>query len=262
MHRAGDGCIWHGASDTARQLWRRLQETTRRATSDIAKARDSAIQDLRESAARDVKTSTEDAIKSKLRAFEERLTAITSEVEKRQQDLRELERDRQLLSKNLPGAVDLDELGKYYSEILTRDIQYPSAAVRFRTSVGQIDFDKKNIQVVRLPSDGSTVWVKIGKESTSENSELIRAWISEAERAKTKLGYTREHRLVRPADYGEVIESLYRKGDLYFKTFLQHQRVQGTYGRHSLEYTYYVESGSISRKDRYELEQYNKKLGS
>jgi hypothetical protein len=52
------------------------------------------------------------------------------------------------------------------------------------------------------------------------------------------------------------------KGDMYFKTYFQYERVQGTYGRHSLQYTYYVEIGSEVRKARYELEQYNQKLGS
>jgi hypothetical protein len=239
-----------------------LQEAATRATGDIAKARDATVHELRQKAVQAVAASTDDIVKSKLQDFQERLGAVTADIEKQRQELAALEQNRERLSKGLPGAVDLDELGRYYAEILKNDNQYSSPAERFRTSVGEITFSESNIQVVRLPSDGSAVWVKIGKDSTAENAELLRAWISEAERAKTRLGYVREYRRVLPADYGEVAESLFRKGDLYFKTYLQYQRIQGTYGRHSLEYTYYVETGSVSRKDRYELEQYNKKLGS
>lgn len=53
-----------------------------------------------------------------------------------------------------------------------------------------------------------------------------------------RLGYVRQYRRTKPSDYGEYTEALYTKGDMYFKTFVQYQRVQGTYGRHSLHYTY------------------------
>jgi hypothetical protein len=104
--------------------------------------------------------------------------------------------------------------------------------------------------------------LKIGKDDSSENSELIKAWLEEAERAKVRLGYVRQYRRTKPSDYGDYTEALYRKGDMYFKTFLQYQRIQGTYDRHSLQYTYYVETGSDARRQQYELEQYNEKLGS
>jgi hypothetical protein len=76
-----------------------------------------------------------------------------------------------------------------------------------------------------------------------------------------RLGYVQQYRRTKPSDYGESTETRYTKGDMYFKTFMQYQRVQGTYGRHSLQYTYYVETGSDARRKEYELEQYNKKLG-
>jgi len=103
--------------------------------------------------------------------------------------------------------------------------------------------------------------VKIGKANSTENSELIKAWIEESAAAKEKLGYVRQYRTTKPSDYGEYTEALYRKGDMYFKTYLQYQRVQGTYGRHSLQYTYYVEIGSEVRKRQYDLEAVQSKTG-
>jgi len=113
-----------------------------------------------------------------------------------------------------------------------------------------------------LPSSKRIAWIRIGKAGSTENSKLIKAWLDEAARAKLSLGYARTNCTTRPADYGDYTECLYRKGDAYFRTYYQHQRVQGTYDRYSLEYTYYVETGSESRKAQYGLEQYNQKLGS
>lgn len=239
-----------------------LQNTASQATRDVGKARDAAIEDVRGKAVRELASSTETAVNQQLQIFDNRLSELTEKVEKRREELSRLEKERDLVSKGLPGAVNFDELGQYYEKILAKDFQYNVPAERFSTAAGEIDFAKRNIQIVRLLSNGSTVLIKIGKDDSLENAELIRAWIAEAERAKTKLGYSREYRRVRPADYGQVTESLFKKGDFYFKTFLQYQRIQGTYGRHSLQYTYFVETGSISRKERYELEQYNRKLGS
>lgn len=108
----------------------------------------------------------------------------------------------------------------------------------FYTSLGPIGFQKSHFTFAYIPSSRLLAWLKIGKDNSSENSELIKAWLGEAERAKVRLGYVRQYRRTKPSDYGEYTEALYTKGDMYFKTFVQYQRVQGTYGRHSLHYTY------------------------
>jgi len=55
---------------------------------------------------------------------------------------------------------------------------------------------------------------------------------------------------------------IYKKGDLYFKTYYQYERVLETYDRHSLQYNFFIELGSLKRKDQYMSEQYNIKTGS
>jgi hypothetical protein len=161
-----------------------------------------------------------------------------------------------------PEQVDLDKLNESYVEIWSKQSNNFAPIVSFNTSQGLIEFQKRQFTFAYIPSSNILAWLKIGKDDSQENSELIKAWLNEAERAKIKMGYTRQYRKTKPSDYGEYTESLYRKGDMYFKTFIQYQRVQGTYGRHSLEYSYYVEIGSDLRRQKYELEQYNLNLGS
>jgi hypothetical protein len=49
------------------------------------------------------------------------------------------------------------------------------------------------------------------------------------------LGYGKAGCVTRPADYGDFTECTYRKGDAYFRTYFQYQRVQvaPTIGIHS-----------------------------
>lgn len=160
----------------------------------------------------------------------------------------------------LPELVELDELGRVYGQQASS--QGYQQSIEFPTAKGSIWFSGRDVTLAYVPSTKQLAHVRIGKKATSENAELIRAWLSQATDAKVRLGYQQVDRKSRPADYGEYTETEYRKGDMYFRTYFQYERVQGTYGRHSMQYTYYVETGSMSRRDRYNLEQYNRKLGS
>jgi hypothetical protein len=55
---------------------------------------------------------------------------------------------------------------------------------------------------------------------------------------------------------------MHSNGDMYFKTYFQFERILETYGRHSMQYTYYVEIGSKQRREQFQLEQYARKLGT
>lgn len=228
----------------------------------IETARDLALKSLHDSVASDLASAARAVSDEEARAFEDRLRQLTAEVSRREAELAALKAERDRTLNGLPEQVDLDQLNDYYAAKWKTETGYFSAVETFNTALGPITFQKSDFTFAYVPSSKRLAWVKIGKDDSTENSELIKAWINESERAKMRLGYTREYRRTKPADYGEYTEALYRKGDMYFKTFLQYQRVQGTYGRHSLQYTYYVESGSTARKQQYELEHYNEKLGS
>lgn len=195
--------------------------------------------------------------------LEDRLRPLLVEISASEERIKSLREESARAVSGLPEQVELDELNQYYTELFSRNAANSFTSIEsFTTSVGQINFQKQHFAFLYLADSGELVSMRLGKEASTENSELIRAWVEEATRAKVRFGYSKVHERKRPSDYGEYTEALYRKGDMYFRTFVQHQRVQGTYGRHSLEYTYYVEIGSTARSERFQLEQYNKKLGS
>lgn len=228
----------------------------------IENARSMAIKSLRESVSSDLVSAAEAISDEQARVLEDRLRQLAREVSKREAEVRSAEAERDRVLNGLPEQVELDQLNDYYAELWKKETGYLSTVESFNTSFGPIGFQKRHFTFAYIPSSRQLAWLKIGKDDSRENSELIKAWLEEAERAKVRLGYVRQYRRKKPSDYGEYTEVLYKKGDMYFKTFLQYQRVLETYGRHSLQYTYYVEIGSESRRKQYELEQYNKKLGS
>lgn len=184
--------------------------------------------------------------------FEKRLRDTQAAIATKQAELAQTDR---ALSRR-PELVELDELARAYGP------QGYQQSIEFPTAKGTIWFSGRDVSLAFVPSTKQLASIRIGRKATSENAELIRAWLSQAADAKVTLGYRQVERKSRPADYGEYIETEYRKGDMYFRTYFQYERVQGTYGRHSMQYTYYVETGSISRRERHFLEQYNRKLGS
>jgi len=228
----------------------------------IERARDLAIKSLRDTIASDLVSAAKTISDQQTRALEDRLRKLADEVSKREAEVRSAEAERDRVLNGLPEHVELDQLNDYYAALWKKETGYLSTVETFNTALGPISFQKSDFTFAYIPSSRRLAWLKIGKDDSSENSELIKAWLEEAERAKVRLGYVLQYRRTKPSDYGEYTEALYTKGDMYFKTFLQHQRVQGTYGGYSLQYTYYVETGSDARRKQYELEQYNEKLGS
>lgn len=228
----------------------------------IESARQEALKSLRDTVASSLTVSAKAVSDEQAQALEGRLRQLAVEVAKREVELKNAQAERDHVLNGMPEHVALDQLNDYYAEKWKQQAGYFGTVETFNTVLGPIGFQKSDFAFAYIPSSQRLAWLKIGKKDSSENSELIKVWLEESVGAKVRLGYTRQYKRTKPSDYGEYTEALYRKGDMYFKTYFQYQRVQGTYDRHSLQYTYYVETGSAARKQQYELEQYNQKLGS
>lgn len=177
-------------------------------------------------------------------------------------ELKKTQAEHERALNGLPEQVELDELNDYYAKKFGGNTEAFGLVESFNTAVGPITFQKHHFSFAYLLSSKRLARLRIGKDGSTENSKLIRTWLDESADAKVRLGYVRQYRITKPSDYGEYTEALYRKGDMYFKTYFQYQRMQGTYDRYSLQYTYYVEVGSNARSRQFDLEQYNQKLGS
>ncbi|MDX2261488.1 MAG: hypothetical protein SFU84_07290 [Gemmatimonadales bacterium] len=187
------------------------------------------------------------------------LDSLGSERSARVATIAALEESRRQHLRGLPGAVSLDSLNSYYAARWND----PGFGETFETSAGNLGFTKSHFTFAYLPSTRDVAYIRIGRENDSFTSrEAIRAWIREATEIKQLQGYTKVYLRSGSAEYGEYTEGLYRKGDSYFKTFFRYGRVQGTYGRYSLQYDYYIEIGSTARAEQYRLERYNNRLGS
>lgn len=246
----------------AGRLREELASLAAESVQSIESAGQATLKSFRETVASDLASVAKTVSDEQARALEERLKRLNAEVSKLEAESRNAQAERDRVLNGLPEHVELDELNDYYAARWKQKTGYIGTVETFNTSQGSIGFQKNHFSFAYIPSSKRLAWLKIGKDAVTENAELIKAWLDESVRAKGRLGYVRQYRTTKPSDYGEYTEALYRKGDMYFKTYLQYQRVQGTYDRHSLQYTYYVETGSDARKQQYELEQYNQKLGS
>ena len=198
--------------------------------------------------------ATENLIKNQLQNYKNELGKIISQLQKTHDEYEGEKQRLERLENGLPEQVDIDDLQNRYSG------NKPDET--FLTSKGKIYFFRSEIDVVIVPSTKKAAWIRIGKKNSQENSELIKAWLDESAKSKLQQGYKLRANRTRDSDYGEYTEKIYRKKDMYFKTYFQYERIQGTYGRYSLQYTFYVETGSEVRKQRYVLEQYTNRLGS
>ena len=171
----------------------------------------------------------------------------------------EIEESRAQVLRGLPGTVSLDSVNAYYVS-KWNEAGFSEA---FETAAGNISFWKSDFSFAYVPSSRAVAYIRIGKNDDGGTSrEIIRAWLKEAAELKIRLGYSKSYQRSGPAEYGDYTEALYRKGDAYLKTYFRQSRVQGTYGRFSLEYDYYIEFGSAARADRYKLETLNSRIGS
>lgn len=196
---------------------------------------------------------------TKLRRLQEEIDSAASELEKvRSASARARE--------GLPELVELDDLKRYYTQKISYEStslsSYNRTVLEFETSKGWIGFVRADVVLETIPSTDELAWVRIGKNNSTGNSELILAWLSDSREVKKKLGYEEVSNETKRADYGNYTEVLLEKGDMYFKTYYQYQRVQGTYARHSMQYSFFVETGSKTRRERAKLEKFNSSLGS
>ncbi len=213
------------------------------------------------------------AIYESIQEFKVELETIKNQIEAEKQSLHEIQNGRERLENGLPELVELSDLYKHYSEKI-RSITSKGGLINtvevetFQTSRGDISFYKDDFSFGIIPSTGKVAWIRIGQTPAknmfraSPDAELIESWLNESAQFKVNLGYQLVSNKTNPADYGEYTEKIYQKGDMYFITYFQYERVLETYDRHSFQYTFYIETGSLSQNEQYQLEQYNSKLGN
>ena len=189
-----------------------------------------------------------------------RMERVDKDLMTRKKELHQITLDRVRALEGLPEQVELDDLDKSYTTL--RGANTGRNSESFHTNKGPIIFYKHQFSWANIPSTGRLAFFKIGRSASTENIELIRAWIEEASDAKLKMGYEVKSSDTKPSEYGDYSEVMMERKDMYFKTYLQRERVQGTYNSTSMQYTYYIEIGSINRRNRFLIEQYNNKLGS
>ena len=192
-------------------------------------------------------------IEKKLESFKSELFNLQKKINREKTALENIKSKKRRELLGLPEQIDLDDLYARYKN---------SNSVSFDTEKGSLYFSRYNIEIAMVPSLQKPAWIRIGKENSDDNSALIKTWLKEATNEKISQGYRLVYNRTRPSDYGEYTEKLYKKGDMYFKTYFQYIRYQGAYNSTYLRYTYYVEIGSQKRKRLYFAEQYNSKLGS
>jgi hypothetical protein len=161
----------------------------------------------------------------------------------------------------LPEYKDfVDVFFTYYNNV--RNGSSYSPLVSFTTSVGDISFVNENFEFRLSPPNNNPAWFQLGKKESTENSELIKAWLDDVEQSKKALGYLQADSTTKKSDYGEYTIKTFVKGDMFLTTHFQYERVQGTYGRHSLQYTYFVKVGSTKLNKAGRLMEYSNKLGN
>lgn len=189
----------------------------------------------------------------KLEEYKQELFRLENQIVMEKLKLNEIKINKQRALDNLPEVVSLDELYKKYRYNRNES---------FNTSKGEIIFSSGDFSFLNVPSTGDVAYIRIGKEQSFENSALINAFLEESAKSKIKQGYRLVSNKEYPADYGSYRVKTYSKGDSYFLTYYQYTRNQGTYNSTYLSYKYYIEIGSEKRKEQFENEQFNAKLGS
>lgn len=189
----------------------------------------------------------------KLQFYSNQLENIKKQIVVENKKLSEIKINRQRALNGLPETISLDELYSKYKKNRTES---------FYTSKGRIAFLLNDFSFLTVPSTREVAYIRIGKENSSENSALINAFLDESAKSKIKQGYRLISNKTYPADYGKYKIKKYKKGDSYFLTFYQFTRHQGTYNSTYFRYKYYIEIGSTKRKEQFENEQFNSKLGS
>lgn len=206
--------------------------------------------------------ASDELIKESLSSYKNQLADIRKKITNETEKLNKTKERRIREAKGLPELVELDDLRNYYANKFKTDDINQTKYQTFDTSKGRISFIKSDLSWEIVPSTNELAWIRIGKKSSTLNSELIIAWINDSRALKKKMGYKQIYKRKKPTDYGEYTETLLEKGEMYFKTYYQYIRVQGTYNSTSYQYIFYVETGSKSRREKAKTERYNRALGS
>jgi hypothetical protein len=136
----------------------------------------------------------------------------------------------------------------------------PPVVLSFETKAGTLYFYEKDIRYGYLNSRKSA-WLRVGKELSTESGVAVENILQNARDQKLASGFTLVEKKESPADYGKIYTSYLLRGDEYFRTYFQTIRIQGTYGSHSMAYTYFFEAGLLSRRQQWEKEQAENKFG-
>lgn len=165
----------------------------------------------------------------------------------------------------------LHKLASYYWNLIAKAAKRETSYNRGRTNVEKFDtdagpllFTSSQIKIKRVEGvPYGVAWVRIGKTESVENGAAIRSFLSSSRQSKLDAGFTLVEKKETPSDYGSIVTSLSKRGDEYFKTYLQTVRNQSPTAEHStyLTYTYYIEMGLTSRKEMADKQQSTKKLG-
>jgi hypothetical protein len=202
------------------------------------------------------------ALDEKLAQYRDELQQIQEEIYLERSRLSKLSETRQRAEAGLPELIELDDLNAYYGEKLNEDKSLFATIESFQTSKGTLSFDKNDVGFQYVPSTGQLARFRIGKENSTIDPELIKAWLSDAESAKKALGYRLVSNNTKNTNDGQAKEKHFKKGDMYFKTYFYSKSVRGTDDRHLLQHDFFIEVGSESRSEAARLESYNRKLGS
>lgn len=166
-------------------------------------------------------------------------------------------------SRELP-ITDLDRLVDRYAQKirLAKGNKYTEIE-RFETAAGPLTFRVIDISSSAISLDRKyPAFLRIGKRQSTDAAPVIEDWLKTAREAKVAMGYQVIDKTKKSAPYGSIEEWVLKKGDSYFRTFFQVERIQGTYGSHSEAYTFYVETGLASRQQLFLKQQAAEKLGN
>lgn len=243
-------------------LENRLKLAESEAMNALEQTKERVANELATSTRARVKLETDAALNEKLARYRDELQQIQEEIDFERSRLSKLSETRQRAEGGLPELIELDDLNTYYGEKLNEDKSLHATIESFQTSKGTLSFDKNDLSFQYVRSTGKLARFRIGKENSTIDHELIKAWLSDAESAKKELGYRLIANNTKNTNDGQVREKHLKKGDMYFKTYFHSKSVRGTNDRHSLQYDFYIEVGSESRSETARLESYNQKLGS
>lgn len=243
-------------------LENRLKIAESEAINALEQTKERVADELATSTRERLNLETDAAINEKLVRYRAELQHIQEEIDSERSRLSELRETRRRAEVGLPELVELDDLDAYYGEKLNADKSLYATIESFQTSKGTLSFDKNDFGFQYVPSTRKLARVRIGKTNSTIDPDIIKAWLSDAESAKRKLGYRLISNNTKNTNDGQAKEKYYKKGDMYFTTYFQYTTVRDTNDRQSLQYDFFIEVGSESRSETARLESYNQKLGS